>query len=134
MPFFRAWRKVPGAEGVRVMLASSSNQTGRLAHRGGASLGVTDMASDNYPSSASRLGLAAGAGADDDAVSIDEGIARAFGVGAAASAAGRGNSSGAGAHKGGPDGILKGLVLWGTPPFQKRVLIAGRVFAGVSRF
>ena len=42
------------------------------------------------------------------AVSIDEGIARAFG------SAGRG-----------PAGTLKGLVLWGVPPFQKRVLMAG---------
>ena len=45
----------------------------------------------------------------DDAVTIDEGIAGAFGA----------------AARGGPEGILKGLVLWGVPPFQKRVLLAG---------
>lgn len=93
-------------EGVRVMTSDGRRQQ-HLAHRGGHMSTGSSNPGRNDP-----VDAAAAEDADashDAAMSIDEGIAEAFGA----------------AGRGGPEGILKGLVLWGVPPFQKRVLLAG---------
>jgi hypothetical protein len=87
----------------------ANNARQHLAHRGSH---MSDGGISNNAYDATRVARNAADDADepyDDAVSIDEGIAEAFGV----------------AGRGGPEGILNGLVLWGVPPFQKRVLLAG---------
>ena len=100
-------------EGVRVMAnaKSGAKRQQNLAHRGGGG-GSSSKSSSAHKNNNNNNNMPEHGVVvinQDDAVTIDEGIAEAFGA----------------AARGGPEGILKGLVLWGVPPFQKRVLLAG---------